>query len=447
MVATVASAAVNPLMGVAAPATAVGAPTNVPTTAQVNGQTNGQAGADVDATLFAQLMQGLTEPVVAAAPVLPANTEAPTVKDEALVNDSDISAELLALSAVPMVIALPPVPALIASDTQPVSLPAAPANVQTQLPPLLLAQTPADEGSATPSIAESRTLTPPPSTADALNTPADTTLSNTSKSIDVPLDVQWLRAMSGANQGKPTSAAADRSVNASSQMADLATASVDSSKAKSVTDQPATTPQNLLQLLAANTAVPTLINAPRDAQQKIEIDLDKTVGNDATGVPVLNQPVGTALAEASRGEAPARLQLHNTVGSHQWATELGNKLTLLAARDTQSATLYMTPADLGPVQVRIDMNQDQASVWFTAEHADTRTALEQALPRLRELFTAQGMSLTDAGVFGNRSHAQQQQPQSFASNSTPLGNFASDDALADTAMVRSISLGMLDAYA
>jgi flagellar hook-length control protein FliK len=107
----------------------------------------------------------------------------------------------------------------------------------------------------------------------------------------------------------------------------------------------------------------------------------------------------------------------------------------------------MNPADLGPVQVRIEMNQnqDQASVWFTAEHADTRSALEQSLPRLREMFSAQGMSLTDAGVFGNRSGQQQAQP----GQPRPFGELglAGDESQADTSMIRSISLNTLDAYA
>lgn len=159
------------------------------------------------------------------------------------------------------------------------------------------------------------------------------------------------------------------------------------------------------------------------------------------------QPAGTQLAgDVPVLEVSPRHHLHSPVGTQQWATELGNRLTMMATKDTQSATLYMTPADLGPVQVRIDLNQDQASVWFTAEHAETRSALEQSLPKLRELFTAQGMSLTDAGVFGDRS--RQQQPESnFTTAGFHSTQYDDSEALADTATVRSISLGLLDAYA
>jgi flagellar hook-length control protein FliK len=53
---------------------------------------------------------------------------------------------------------------------------------------------------------------------------------------------------------------------------------------------------------------------------------------------------------------------------------------------------------LGPVEVRIDVRDGATSVWFGAAHPDTRSALEQSLPRLRELFAASGLLLADAGV-------------------------------------------------
>jgi flagellar hook-length control protein FliK len=63
-----------------------------------------------------------------------------------------------------------------------------------------------------------------------------------------------------------------------------------------------------------------------------------------------------------------------------------------------SASLRLTPEQLGPVEVRISVHQSSASVWFTAAQSETRTALEQALPQLKDLFSAQGLNLAQAGV-------------------------------------------------
>ena len=68
-------------------------------------------------------------------------------------------------------------------------------------------------------------------------------------------------------------------------------------------------------------------------------------------------------------------------------------------RGEQVASLRLSPENLGPVEVRIAVREGETSVWFAAAHADTRAALEQSLPRLREMLGASGLSLADASVF------------------------------------------------
>lgn len=147
-----------------------------------------------------------------------------------------------------------------------------------------------------------------------------------------------------------------------------------------------------------------------------------------------------SLRAVTAGDANARA-LHQPVGSSAWADELGTRMTLMADRGQHSASLRLSPEHLGPLEVRIAIRDDQASVWFGAAHADTRAAIEQALPRLRELFASQGMLLADAGVF---QQAPKDQPRlSFAASSSDA---ASAEAQA-IAQVGPIRLGLVDAYA
>jgi len=48
--------------------------------------------------------------------------------------------------------------------------------------------------------------------------------------------------------------------------------------------------------------------------------------------------------------------------------------------------------------VRIEMRADQASVQIVAASAETRSALEQSLPQLRDLLATQGITLGQATV-------------------------------------------------
>ncbi len=147
---------------------------------------------------------------------------------------------------------------------------------------------------------------------------------------------------------------------------------------------------------------------------------------------------------SSNAATTVQYQIHSSVGTHQWANEVGNQLSLMVAHKVQSASLQLTPDNLGPVQVKIEVNNNQASVWFSADHPDTRTALEQSLPHLRELFASQGMSLMDAGVF---SQSQQQQAPLFNRESQSSFGGMHDMSNEVTTTQQVLKIGLLDTYA
>ena len=129
------------------------------------------------------------------------------------------------------------------------------------------------------------------------------------------------------------------------------------------------------------------------------------------------------------------------VGSSQWADEIGTRLTMMTEQGKHAASLRMSPEHLGPLEIRIAIRDDQASVWFGAAHADTRAAIEHALPRLRELFESQGMSLADAGVYREAPREQQGTPRGF--NGGALSGTTEESG----GHAVRVSVGLVDAYA
>lgn len=134
--------------------------------------------------------------------------------------------------------------------------------------------------------------------------------------------------------------------------------------------------------------------------------------------------------------------VHVPVGTAQWADEIGSRMTMMVEQGRHTASLRLSPEHLGPLEVRITMNGDQASVQFGAAHVDTRNAIEDALPRLREMFASQGLSLADANV--SREPPRQQPNQAAPSGSSSSGGATSDDG---AAAVAAAPLGLLDTYA
>lgn len=172
---------------------------------------------------------------------------------------------------------------------------------------------------------------------------------------------------------------------------------------------------------------------------KIDTQRVDSDNSNASSIPMMS----LHQAVSDTGEASVQIKVESRIESRQWADEIGNHLSVLVANKSHSASLQLTPENLGPVQVKIEVNSNQANVWFTADHPDTRTALEQSLPRLRELFASQGMSLMDAGVF---SQGSQQQAPMFSRGTQP--SYGMTDMSTDVTSTQVIlKVGLLDTYA
>lgn len=89
-----------------------------------------------------------------------------------------------------------------------------------------------------------------------------------------------------------------------------------------------------------------------------------------------------------------------------WSKGLGERLLLMVDKGLQSARLRLHPEHLGPMEIRIHVDEDGATrVLFSAHHGQTREALEQTIPRLHELFAEQGLNLSQANVDAGRQGA------------------------------------------
>lgn len=94
----------------------------------------------------------------------------------------------------------------------------------------------------------------------------------------------------------------------------------------------------------------------------------------------------------------ASTQIATPLHHPAWPDELGQKVSWIATQQNQSAELHLNPPQLGPLDITLKMNGDQASALFSSPHAAVREALENALPRLREILADNGITLGQAMV-------------------------------------------------
>ena len=113
----------------------------------------------------------------------------------------------------------------------------------------------------------------------------------------------------------------------------------------------------------------------------------------------------TVLGMAGLPEHPS-LRLEPRVGTGGWDNALGQRVLWMVSQQHQLAELNLNPPDLGPLQVVLSVNNDQASAAFVSQNPEVRQALEAALPRLKEMMAESGINLGNATVSDQGSRQQ-----------------------------------------
>ena len=101
---------------------------------------------------------------------------------------------------------------------------------------------------------------------------------------------------------------------------------------------------------------------------------------------------------AATTPATPQLPVQTPAGQQAWAEDVGNQVRWMLGRAESKAELVLTPPNLGKLEVSIALNGDQTTAQFVASSQAARDALEQALPRLREILEQAGISLGQANV-------------------------------------------------
>ncbi len=105
------------------------------------------------------------------------------------------------------------------------------------------------------------------------------------------------------------------------------------------------------------------------------------------------------------------IQLDTPMGHPKWSEGFSQRVQWMVNQSMNGAQIRLNPQNMGPIEVRIQMQNEQATVSFTAQHGATREAIDAALPRLRDMFSEQNVNLGNIDV-SERSFAEQREQAS-----------------------------------
>ncbi|UTW10030.1 flagellar hook-length control protein FliK [Marinobacterium rhizophilum] len=146
------------------------------------------------------------------------------------------------------------------------------------------------------------------------------------------------------------------------------------------------------------------------------------------------------LSPGAAGVSPALSQ-----GNAAWGQAISDRVLLMTAGNLQVAEIRLDPPELGTLHVRLQLNQDQASLSFTSPHAQVRDALEQQMPRLREMLAEQGLNLENSSVADDSRRRDRSAPE--PGTDAGLMAEADDDLATPAPSMVSVSNALVDDYA
>ncbi len=150
-------------------------------------------------------------------------------------------------------------------------------------------------------------------------------------------------------------------------------------------------------------ALPTSEQAPPGKNEPLSSANDPNVV--ATPLP--------SVVNGAAGSQDIPRDLKTPLRDPAWAGEFGQKLLWFAGNEKHFAQLTVHPPQLGSIEITLNIDKNGANAHFVSTSPEVRGAIETAVPRLREMFTATGIDLGQVSVGSESFHQQsggQQEP-------------------------------------
>jgi len=153
---------------------------------------------------------------------------------------------------------------------------------------------------------------------------------------------------------------------------------------------------------------------------------------------------------AAPATSPVSGAIPQPVSSPAWGDVLGDRVMWMVGQQQQAAELRLNPPSLGPLEIKLSMNDGQATLTFNTQHMPVKEALEAATPRLREMFGESGINLGNVSVNVGLASQQQQGEQQASHSSRGWERESVDDdftSILPTAVTSLERNGMVDYFA
>lgn len=149
------------------------------------------------------------------------------------------------------------------------------------------------------------------------------------------------------------------------------------------------------------------------------------IGNDTTLQAAGAMTATQQLRAEQQTPAAAAVQSPMVLTKENASDQVAERVQMMMSKNLKHVDIRLDPPELGRMQIRMSLNNDSATVHFTVQNQQTRDMVDQAMPRLREMLSQQGIQLADTSV---QQQGQQQRHASHGSGAGGSGNGPSNGA-------------------
>lgn len=173
--------------------------------------------------------------------------------------------------------------------------------------------------------------------------------------------------------------------------------------------------------------------AAREAYNRVEQQTIETLN-----------PLGST--EISQSQKTNTQLHHETIAIFRkdFADAVKDKVMLIVSQKLQQFDITLDPPELGNMQIRVNLQGEQASVNFIVQNQQAKEALDQNMHKLRDLLAAQGVDVGDANVEQQSQQSNSQQENKEGTTANNHNGLSTNTAEASDSVEHNLSASLFN---
>ena len=164
-------------------------------------------------------------------------------------------------------------------------------------------------------------------------------------------------------------------------------------------------------------------------------------------LPTISTQQSMTNVQVSPNSQVQTLDITVPLSQNEWGDQFNQQIIWLGQQKIKSALIKLNPQELGPLEINLKIDKQAAQLNINSHSVHVRDALDQAIPRLREMMAEQGVNLTDVNIEANTKNQDQSNPQQPTELYNHFDSQDESNSELQAIQIKAVSKGIIDYFA